>query len=148
MTINEYFTQGQSMKRNVERLADRVQALHSRVLNPGSPINGNPTGHRNDNGHETRLVEYLDASKEFKEAYEEYMKYHDDMKKAKDNVLHWQALVFERVYETNVFFEYSDALYGVGTILDTNDRKEIQAKFDEAKAAVVDQLRLQGVELD
>lgn len=148
MTINEYFAEGGKLKNNVDRLADRVQALHSRVINPGSPINGNPTGHRNDNGHETRLVEYLDASKEFQAAYDEYMTYYHNIKNAKYNVLHWQALVIERVYETNAFFQYSDELYGVGNILDTNDRKEIEAKFIEAKAAVANQLMMQGVELD
>lgn len=148
MTIEEYLKLGRTLRQEVASKSRRVDALMERVLNPGTPLNGNPTGRRNDNGHETRLIAYMDASNEYKATYNEYKQHQEQLENALYNVLYWQALVIERVYYTNALMECPNELYGVGDILKTNDRHKIQAKLTEAKEALAVLLRAQGVEIE
>ena len=148
MTIEEYLKLGNILRQDVDSKGRRVDALMERVLNPGTHFNGIPAGRRNDNGHETRLIEYVDASNEYKAAYNEYKRHQEQLENALYNVLYWQALVIERVYYTNALMECPNELYGVENILKTNDRHKIQAKLTEAKEALADLLRAQGVEIE
>ena len=148
MTIEEYLKLGNILRQDVDSKGRRVDELIERVLNPGTHFNEIPAGRRNDNGHETRLIEYVDANNEFKAAYSEYKRHQEQLENALYNVLYWQALVIERVYYTNALMECPNELYGVENILKTNDRHKIRAKLTEAKEALADLLRAQGVEIE
>lgn len=148
MTIEEYLKRGNSLRQEIDSKGRRVNQLMDRVINPGTPFNGNPTGRRNDNGHESRLIAYIDANKEYTALYNEFKQHQEQLEKAFLNVLHWQALVIERIYYTNALMEYQNELYGVGDILKTDDRRKIQAKVKEAKNALAEKLRAQGVEIE
>lgn len=148
MTIEEYLKLGRTLRQEVESKSRRVDTLMERVLNPGTHFDEISTGRRSDNGHETRLIAYMDASKEYKTIYNEYQQHQEQLENALYNVLYWQALVIERVYYTNALMECPNELYGVGDILKTDDRHKIKAKLTEAKTALAEKLRAQGVEIE
>lgn len=148
MTIEEYLKLGRTLRQEVDSKGRHLEKLMDRVMNPGTNFDGTPAGRRHDNGHEARLVAYVDASKEYDAAYNEYKRHQEQLENALYNVLYWQALVIERVYYTNVLMEYPNELYGVGNILKTDDRHKIRAKVTEAKEALADLLRAQGVEIE
>ena len=61
---------------------------------------------------------------------------------------YWQGAILLQVYINNVVFESDDDLRGVGEILDTTSRRVICSKLAEAKNALRERLRNQGVEIE
>ena len=63
-------------------------------------------------------------------------------------MLYWQGRLIYQVYIYNVIIEAADDLNGADEILKTKSQREILAKLAEAKAALADQLRAQGVAIE
>lgn len=150
MTIDEYLNRAKQLKIRTENAEVKLKEVESRAINPRSSLNlgdGIPASSRNVNGTESRLIEYIDAGKEYAAASNDYKTFREQLKQTTANMVHWQAQIIEQIYIYNVFFGYDD-FDGVGEILKTTDRRRIREKLNEAKQILTDQLRAQGVEIE
>lgn len=151
MTINEYLNQPRTLKARRDKALENLKVLETRMLSPHDPLNlgdGTPRSRSGENTHETHLIEYIDAGKEFKESNRLYMETRDNLEAAINYLLYWQGRLIYQVYIYNVIIEAADDLNGADEILKTKSQREILAKLTEAKAALADQLRAQGVEIE
>lgn len=151
MTIDEYLSQPRKWKNKSERLYKKLLAEETRVTSPRDPLNlgdGLPGGRSNENTQETKLLNYIDASRAYSDAMKRYTETRDNIDSAINNLLYWQGRLIYQVYIYNVAIEADDNLKDAGDILRTKNRREILAKLAEAKAALADQLRAQGVEIE
>lgn len=150
MTIDEYLNQPQKLKRKRDRLYNKMLAAEAKTaprdpLNLGDGVPGRSSGH---NATEDRVLNYIDANRAYREAHRQYMNVRDALNLAIDNLLYWQGCLIYQVYIYNVYFDIDDNLKGADEILRTNNRREILAKLSEAKAALADLLRAQGVAIE
>ena len=150
MTIDEYLNQPRNLKRRREQLGEQLTAAEARVTSPRDPLNigDDVPGKATSNAAETRLLTYIDISREWSAVHKQYNKACEDLHRAIDNLLYWQGSLINQVYYINAYYDYDDDLQGADEILHTRSRAAILAKLGEAKAALADQLRAQGVEID
>lgn len=150
MNIDAFLNNGRRLKHKVDETSEKYKALENIVINPRDPLNlgdGIPARNRNENGHETKLLAYIDAGNEWSAARDEYKHFRDQLEQAIYNMVHWQALIINQIYIYNLYFGY-DEMRDVDEILKTKDPAQIRAKLAEAKAALADMLRAQGVEIE
>lgn len=148
MTIDEYLNQLKALERREERLYKKYCEIEEKATSPQTYNfgSGAPRGRNGNNTRENLLVELADASNEFNAAFEEYKNFRNRLQRNIYNLLYWQGLIIEQVYIYNR--NRDNDLYGVNELLFTDDRREILAKLDEAKAALAEILRAQGVEIE
>lgn len=150
MTIDEYLNQPRKLKRKRDRLYEKLLAAEERTA-PRDPLNlgdGVPGRRSGSNTTEDKLLTYIDASSAYREASRQYTNVRDALNLAIDNLLYWQGCLIYQVYIYNVYFDIDDDLKGADEILRTDNRREILAKLGEAKEALADLLRAQGVEIE
>lgn len=151
MTIDEYLNQPQKLKRKSDRLYKKALEAETRVTSPRDPLNigdGIPGRGSGSNATENKLLDYIDIHKEYSETHQQYIEARDAINAAIDNLLYWQGCLIYQVYIYNATFNNDDNLKGTDLILRTKNRREILAKLGEAKEALADQLRAQGVEIE
>lgn len=151
MTIDEYLSQPRKLKRKCNRLYKIMQAAELKATSPRDPLNlgdGIPGRKSGGNSTEDRLLDYINANQDYCDAYQQYKAIRDEIETTIDNLLYWQGRLIYHVYIYNVFLDEADDLHGAEDILNTNSRREILAKLAEAKAALADLLRAQGVEIE
>ena len=151
MIIDEYLSQIRTAKRRSDELYNKLTIAQERALNVRSPGNvgdGTPYTRTNENAAETRLLNYIDIGKEYDTATKTYIDTRKQVINAIDYLLYWQGCLIYQVYIYNVVIEADDDLSGADDILHTNNRREILAKLAEAKEALADLLREQGIEIE
>lgn len=150
MTIDEYLSQPRKLKAKSERLYKQLLEAEA-AMDPRDPLNlgdGIPGRRSGGNGTENRLLNYIDAHKEYENAAKAFIETRNNLNAAIDNLLYWQGCLIYQIYIYNATFDGGDYMKDAGEILRTNNRREILAKIDEAKAALADLLRTQGVEIE
>ena len=151
MTIDEYLNQPRKLKAKSERLYKKMLIAEEKATTPRDPLNlgdGIPGRRSGSNTTETKLLEYIDASRAYSEAYTQFREARDTLTGAIDNLLYWQGNLIYQIYIYNATFSSGDDIKDAGDILRTSNRREILAKIAEAKAALADLLRAQGVEIE
>ena len=151
MTIDEYLNQARTLKYKADKAKARFEEYESRAINPRSPLDlgdGIPAGRTNANGTETRLIEYIDAGKAYTAAANNYSEFRHQLQNTINYLLHWEALIIERIYIYNIYYEYGDDLAGVDEILNTDNKRVILSKLGEAKRHLADLLRQRGVDIE
>lgn len=151
MTIDEYLNRPRKWKQKSERLYKKLVEAKARVISPRDPLNlgdGVPGRRSNENTQETKLLNYIDASRAYTDAMRYYIDSRDEITDAINNLLYWQGCLIYQVYIYNAAIEADDDLDGTDEIIKTKNRAEILAKLSETKAALADLLRAQGVEIE
>ena len=151
MTIDEYLGRLLTAKRESNALYKRLIIASEKALNVNSPGNigaGTPHQRTTENKAEKRLLNYIDLHNEYSREIEIYTETRKQILKAIDYLLYWQGSLIYQVYIYNVTFDDRDELDGANEIVHTNSRRAILAKLAEAKEALADQLRAQGVEIE
>ena len=150
MTIDEYLGQARQLKNKADIAEAKLKEAESRAINPRSSLNlgdGIPANTRNGNGTETRLIEYIDAGKAYRIANDNYRQFREQLQNTTLYLLHWQALLIEQVYIHNVYYDRDDE-HGADEIIKAKTTREFFSKLAEAKKALADALRAQGVEIE
>lgn len=151
MTIDEYLRQVRTAKQTSDELFNKLVIAQERALNVRSPLNlgdGTPGTRTNENATESRLIRYIDVHNEYEKATRLYIDTRKQLLSAMDFLLYWQGCLIYQVYIYNVSIEAEDDLNGAEDILHTRNRGVILAKLAEAKEALAEKLREQGVEIE
>ena len=150
MTIDEYLNQPRKLKAKGERLYMKMLEAEAKATSPHVSLNlgdGIP-GRSGANATENKLLDYVEASKAYTKVTRQHNEIRSALLMAIDNLLYWQGCLIYQVYIYNVAIEADDSLNGADEILRTDNRREILAKLAEAKAALADLLRAQGLDIE
>lgn len=151
MNIDEYLNQLRTFKRKEERLYIKAERKESALTSPSSSANFGDriqTRDRFGNQRDIMLAELADLISDYRTAHADYMNFREELRAHFYNMTYWQGAILLQVYINNVVFESDDDLRGVGDILNTTSRRVICSKLAEAKAALRERLRDQGVEIE
>lgn len=151
MTIDEYIDEFKASRRKITRMNDDVMRAEVRAHDVRSPSNmgdGIPCSYRGGNAHETKLINYADALREYRAAWKVYEEARDAIRTAIDDMPYWAGSLIHHVCLYNVVFDEEDDMKGADEILNTQDRRVIKSKLIEAKMLLADALRAQGVPIE
>lgn len=149
MTIDEYLNQLPYLKKADNRLYKELMIKSERATStPSSAFDGMPRTKNSGNTHETRLLDYVDAHREWKEVNERFFEIKKQIEEAADYLLYWEGCLIMHVYVYNIMFSADDPLHGADEILHTQSQHVINKKLAEAKAHLRQLLIKQGIELE
>ena len=151
MNIDEYLNQLRQFKRQEERLYLKAERKEAALVSPRSSANfgdGIQTRGGFGNQRDIILTDLADLISDYRTAHTNYMNFREELRTHFYNMTYWQGAILLQVYINNVVFESDDDLRGVGEILDTTSRRVICSKLAEAKNALRERLRNQGVEIE
>ena len=134
MSIDDFLNKLKRSKRQADLLLEKYRLAEDEAESPRTiNYSGMPHSRTNTNYTENSLIEVISAGEEWKKAQQEYTKQLEALKSAMYNLFYWEGLLIERAYILNPAFNH-DNLYGLNEILKTDNRREILAKLDIAKA--------------
>lgn len=150
MTIDGYLNQSRRLKNRVDKATKVLEEAESKagIRSSLDRVDGIVCGRNNGNSTEARMIDYVDAGREYRDAQHEYKQFRDQLKDVINYLLHWEALIIEQVYIYNVFFGAEDDLFGVDEIIGKNNRVIMLQKLGIAKEHLRDLLRDRGIEID
>lgn len=149
MTIDEYLNQLPNLKRaegiayqKLKQYFDKATSTHN------SAFDGMPRVKSCENTHETRLIEYADAKREWNDINKRFYEVKDQIEEAVDYLLYWEGRLIYQLYVYNVFLSIDDPMDGAAEILHTKSQHVIKVKLAEAKTHLRQILINQGVEIE
>lgn len=149
MTIDEYLNQPRKLKQRAERLWKKAEALEEAAISPQSAGRFDmPRSRSNDNQTEARLIRYIDAMSEWRDAHDAYVNCRDQLERDLHNLFYWEGLCIHDVYICNAMIDRGDDLTGLEEILNTRNRGAILTKLGEAKQHLRQLLIDQGIEIE
>lgn len=149
MTIDEYLNQLPELKKAEDRAYRELNKMFDRAISThNSAFDGMPHVKSNENIHETRLIEYADAKREWDEINARFFEIKEQIEKTIYYMVYWEAVLINQIYIYNVIRSNASPLDGVAEILNTNNQHTIKNKIAEAKAHLRQQLIDRGVEIE
>lgn len=149
MTIDEYLNQLPVLKQTEKKAYNRLRKCFDRATSThNSAFDGMPHVKSSENIHETRLVEYVDAKKEWDEINARFFEIKEQIENTIYYMVYWEAVLINQIYIYNVIRSNASPLDGVAEILNTNNQHTIKNKIAEAKAHLRQQLIDRGVEIE
>lgn len=149
MTIDEYLKQLPDLKKADNRLYQMLIIKSERATRTTcSAFDGMPRTKNSGNTHETKLIEYIDAHREWKEVNEKFYEIKKQIEEAADYLLYWEGCLIIHVYIYNIMFSVDDPMHGVEDILHTKSQHVINKKLAEAKSHLRELLISRGVEIE
>ena len=149
MTIDEYLNQLPKLKAAENREYNKLIKMFDKATSThNSVFDGMPLTKNSENAHETKLIEYADAKREWDEIHKRFYDIKNQIESAIDYLLYWEGSLIYRVYIYNVFGTRDDPLEGADEILHTNSQHIINVRLTEAKSHLRHILINQGIELE
>lgn len=149
MTIDEYLNQLPDLKRDEDRVYTKLKHYFDKATStPGSSFDGMPRRRSHENMHETWMIEYADAKREWTAINNKFYEVKEQLESTVDYLLYWEGRLIYQLYIYNVILGGDDPMDGAEEILHTQDRDKIDAKLDKAKSHLRQLLIKQGVELE
>ena len=149
MTIEEYLKQLPTLKHKADYLLERLTDYENRATTPRTTGAGDGIPHRTqENKTETRLIEYADAVKEYKQAQSQYIDLRRRLSAAVYELKHWQGILIEELYIYNTALDRETEITDFAEMLQTKDKRKMQHKLAEAREALRQVLVSQGENID
>lgn len=149
MTIDEYLNQLPQLKRAEDRAYTNLKHyLDKATYIPSSAFDGMPHARSYENKHETWMIEYADAKREWDSINAKFYEIKEQVEANVDYLLYWEGRLIYQLYIYNVFIGADDPMDGAEEILHTKSRHVINNKLAVAKSHLRQILIERGVELD
>lgn len=150
MTIDDYLNQMRTLRYKYLRLYEEAREVENKATNTGAllSLDNGVRSKSSENVAESRAIDAADAWRTMRQAYDRYCEYRDQLDDSMNMLLYWEGRLIYQVYIYNQIADKEDNLSGTNEILNTDNRKVILSKLNEAKLHLSEILISKGIEIE